>query len=227
MNIMELPMEERPLEKMIASGSGSLSNAELLAVIIHTGYGEESAISLSERVICALDGGIRGLMTVNPEELMAIRGIGKAKACALSAVGELSRRISKGSVAEKNYVSSACEAASLFMEDLRFEKKEHFKTLLLDAKGKVIGVEEVSIGGLTMAPVHPREVFVNAIKRSAATVILVHNHPSGDPAPSSEDIVLTERLCQVGKLIGIKIVDHIIIGDGRYYSFAGEGMLKD
>ncbi len=227
MNIKDLPMEERPMERILASGTKSLSNAELIAVIIRTGHREESAIGLSERILSSVDNGLRGLMNTSPEELMEIPGVGKSKACALAALGELVKRIGAPKTLERINVKCASEAASIFMDDLRFERKEHFKTLLLDAKGRIIYVDDVSTGELSMTPVHPREVFNTAVKKSAASLILVHNHPSGDPEPSMEDIALTERLVSVGKLMGIKVLDHIIIGDGEYYSFAGVGMIEN
>ena len=232
MNIKDLPMEERPMERMLASGAKSLSNAELIAVLIRTGNGSESAIGLAERILSysndnSEENGLKGLMNISPEELMSIPGIGKSKACAITAIGELAKRLTYYGPTERVGISCASEAARLFMEDLRFERKEHFKALLLDAKGKIIFVDEVSIGDLTMAPVHPREVFRNAVKKSAASVILVHNHPSGDPSPSMEDISLTERLVSAGKLMGIKVLDHIIIGDGEYYSFSGAGLIEN
>ena len=226
MNIKDLPVNERPVERVMHSGAGNLTNAELIALILRTGVGEESAIGLSERIICSLEGGLRGLMNTTPQELMKIRGVGMSKACALAAVSELVKRMPVNDTASKIYIESAREAAQKFMEDLRYEKKEHFKTVLLDTKGKVIHIDEVSIGGLATAPVHPREVFAPAIKRSASGIILVHNHPSGDPAPSMADDYLTERLNDAGKLLGIRVLDHIIIGDGEYYSFAGSGKLE-
>lgn len=227
MNIKNLPMEERPMEKILSTGVRNLSNTELLAVIIRTGTKAESAIGLSERILSQVGGGIKGLLNVSPEELMEIPGVGIAKACALSAAVELTKRLGRSGFEKRLSVSCAREAAEIFMEDLRFERKEHFKTLLLDTKGKVIHIDEVSIGDLTMAPAHPREIFQGAVKRSAASIILVHNHPSGDPTPSNADTVLTERLVSAGKLMGIRVQDHIIIGDGEYYSFAGMGLIED
>ena len=227
MNIRDLPMDERPEEKLMSMGPKVLTNAELLALIIRTGSGSESAVGLAERIISKLDDGIRSLPNVAPEELMGIPGVGRAKASMLIAAGELSRRISATAVGKGISIESAETAAGLFMEDLRFERKEHFRTLLLDAKGKVLYIDEVSVGGLTMAPVHPREVFSSAVKRGAAAVILVHNHPSGDPNPSMEDRTLTARLEEAGKLIGIRVLDHIIIGDNCYFSFKKEEMLNE
>ena len=225
MNIKDLPTTERPMERLLAYGASSLSNSELIALIIRTGNGEESAIGLSERVISSLEGGLSGLMTITPQELMKIPGIGTSKACALSAIGELVKRIGRSNYKGRMDISSASDVAGMFMETLRFERKEHFQTMLLDTKGRVIHLEEVSVGDLNTAPVHPREVFSSAVKRSAASIILIHNHPSGDPSPSSADMLLTERLVEVGKLLGIKVLDHVIIGDGEYYSFAGTGKI--
>ena len=225
MNIKDLPMTERPMERLLAYGASSLSNVELLALIIRTGSGNESAIGLSERILSSLDGGLSGLMTVTPQELMKLPGIGSSKASALCAIGELLKRIGKSNYVGRRDISSADDVAGMFMETLRFERKEHFQTVLLDTKGKIIHVEEVSVGDLNTAPVHPREVFTSAVRRSAASIILIHNHPSGDPAPSGSDSLLTERLVEVGKLLGIKVLDHVIIGDGDYYSFAGAGKI--
>ena len=225
MNIKKLPMEERPVERALTSGIKVLTNAELLALIIKTGTQKESAIALSERVLSNMDNGIRGLAGITPQELMEIPGVGKSKACALVAVGELAKRLGGTSVMEVQEVTCAEDVAKIFMNDLRFEKKEHFKTVLLNTKGKIIHIDQVSIGDLSTAPVHPREVFSSAIKRSASAMILVHNHPSGDPTPSGEDLALTERIKRAGELLGIRILDHIVIGDGDYYSFAGNGNL--
>ncbi len=234
MKIKELPMEERPMERMLSSGTKALSNAELIAVIIRTGQGQESAIGLAERILAFSGnenymgyGSLNGLMNTSPEELMTIPGVGKSKACAIAAATELAKRLNKPQPSKKIDVHCASEAAGIFMDDLRFERKEHFKSLLLDAKGRIIFIDDVSIGDLTTTPVHPREVFKSAIKKSAASVIFVHNHPSGDPEPSMDDIALTSRLVSAGKLIGIKVLDHIIIGDGEYYSFAGVGLLDN
>ena len=232
MNIKDLPMEERPMERLLASGAKNLSNAELIAVVIRSGNGRESAIGLAERILafCRETNGeyaLRGLMNSSPEELMSIPGVGKTKACAIMAVVELVKRLGASGTPEKIDIGCASEAAKFFMDDLRYERKEHFKALLLNAKGRIIYVDEISVGDLTTAPVHPREVFKNAVKKSAASVILVHNHPSGDPEPSMEDISLTARLVSAGKLMGIKVLDHIIIGDGEYYSFSGVGLIEN
>jgi len=227
MSIKHLPEEERPIEKALHRGIETLSNGELLALILKTGNSNQSAMGLAENIMKVLDGGLSGLLNATPQELMGMKGIGKSKACALSAVGELAKRIYLKPIREKYLVDCAQDVAGFFMEELRYEKKEHFRILMLNAKGAVIGAEGISIGGLTSTAVHPREVFSPAIRKNASTIVLVHNHPSGDPTPSSEDVALTKRIQGAGKLIGIKVLDHVIIGDGRYVSLLGEGYIED
>lgn len=227
MSIKMLPEEERPVEKVLRRGVNTLSNGELLALIIKTGTPSESAMGLSERIIKSMDGGIAGLMSITPQELMEIKGVGESKASALAAVGELAKRLNARSIDTKYRIECAGDVAGFLMEELRYEKREHFCTLMLDSKGRVVSVENISVGGLTSTQVHPREVFSPAVKKNAATLILVHNHPSGDPTPSNEDIILTKRLKDAGKLIGIKILDHVIIGDGKYVSLVGEGFIQE
>ena len=227
MSIKQLPEEERPVEKALHRGIGVLSNSELLALILKTGHSTQSAMGLAEDIMKTMDGGLSGLLSSAPQELMGIKGVGKSKACALAAIGELAKRIYMRPVREKYKVDCAKDVAEYFMEELRYEKKEHFNILMLNAKGSVIGLDTVSVGGLTSTTVHPREVFAPAIKKHASTVVLVHNHPSGDPTPSSEDVLLTERIREAGRLIGIKVLDHVIIGDGRYVSLLGEGYIKE
>ena len=227
MSIKQLPEEERPVEKALRRGIGVLSNGELLALILKTGGAGLSAMGLSEVVLGSLDGGVFGLVSVTPQELMGIKGIGKSKACALAAIGELSKRINAKPFREKYRIECASDVAGFIMEELRYEKKEHFKTLMMDAKGSVIGVENISTGGLTSTEVHPREVFSPAIKKNASTIVLVHNHPSGDPTPSQMDVNVTKRLKEAGKLIGIKVLDHVVIGDGSYVSLLGEGYIQE
>ena len=225
MKINGLPADERPVEKCLFGGPGVLSNAELLALVIHAGTPERSALALAEELLGKLDGGLRGLAAASPQELMETKGIGKVKACSLAACAELGRRLSRPDTANGYVIKGADDVASLLMEEMRSERKEHFKCVLLDTKGRVITVENVSTGDLSTTPVHPREVFSPAVRKSAASVICVHNHPSGDPRPSGEDIATTERLIQAGSLLGIRVLDHVVIGDGRYASMLNEGYL--
>lgn len=225
MKIKYLPKEERPVEKSLSMGIESLSNGELLALLINSGTRDKSAVALAEEVLAKDESGISYLREVSLEELMSIKGIGCAKAARIMAAVELGRRIASRPAKKGARIESDEDVARFFMEELRGKKKEIFKALLLDSKGKVISSETVSVGELTSTLVHPREVFSQAVKKSAAAVVFVHNHPSGDPSPSKEDIVTTERLVACGKLLGIKVIDHIVIGDGRYISIKSMGKI--
>lgn len=226
MQIKLLPENERPVEKACAYGVETLSNAELLALIIHTGTRNKSAIRLAEDVLARFPEGIGALGGCCLEELLCIDGIGKTKGSTILAAVELGKRISATPKGTKFSIASCDDVASLFMEDLRYVKKEHFNCVLVNAKGDVISIENISIGELSSTVVHPREVFHMAIRKSASAVIFVHNHPSGDPNPSDEDVRTTQRLIDSGKLLGIKVLDHIIIGDGLFSSMRGMGLIK-
>ena len=221
--LKEMPEEERPREKLLRQGSKQLSNAELLAIILRTGRKKETAVILSQRILGRLEG-LRGLIETSLEELMDIPGIGLAKAAQLKAVAELSQRLPQVHNQEHT-VRSPGAAAELLMPRLRYLKQEKFCVILLNTKNKIIAIEEVTVGSLDSSLVHPREVFKNAIRRSSAFVILAHNHPSGDPQPSQEDIRVTRRLVEAGELVGIRVLDHIIIGDGRFASLKQEGVI--
>ncbi len=221
--IKEMPAEERPREKLLHFGPGRLSNSELLALILRTGRKNETALTLCQRLLGELDG-LRGLFEASLEEMMEIEGIGLAKAAQLKAVAEMSRRFPLTGGAEE-IIKSPATAAEVLMPRLRYLQQEKFCIVLLNTKNMVIAVEEVTTGGLNSSLVHPREVFKRAIRRSSAAIILAHNHPSGDPNPSREDIRVTRRLIEVGDLVGIKVLDHIIIGDGRFLSLKQEGAI--
>ena len=218
MRIKLLPENERPIEKAVNKGIGTLSNSEILALIIHTGTRDSSAIHLAEEILAICPEGLSGLGSCTLEDLTAVTGIGKAKACNILAAIELGKRIATTRDDDKFSIESSEDVANLFMEDLRYEKKEHFKTVLVNSKGDVIAIDNVSIGELSSTVVHPREVFSQAVKKSAAGIIFVHNHPSGDPTPSDEDVATTRRLTEGGELLGIRVLDHIIIGDGKFKS---------
>lgn len=224
MKIENLPESERPREKLLSKGRTALSNAELLAILIDTGAREKSAIELANELLATGSDGIRHLGDMSPEELSAIRGIGLAKACRVIAAVELGRRAAASKAGDRITVTNPNEIANLFMEEMRYYNKEYFKVLMLNSKGEILEQENVAIGDLNSAVVHPREVFVRAVRRSAAAIVLIHNHPSGCPEPSSEDIATTKRLEDAGSLLGIKVLDHIIIGDGTYISFKSEGL---
>lgn len=212
-----MPENERPRERLIRYGAESISNAELLSIILRTGTFDENIISLSTRVLKNL-GGLNGLLNSNIDELTKIKGIGKAKAAQILALAEISKRFKSFKSGNQYKISNPQDISNLVMEDLRYLKKEHLKVILLNAKNYVISIKDVSIGSLTESIVHPREVFLEAIKRSSASIIVCHNHPSGITTPSKEDINITLRLKECGKILGIELLDHIIIGDGIYLS---------
>jgi len=165
------------------------------------------------------------LSQMTGEEFAALPGIGKSKAIRLTAVFELSRRLSTQISAEKPIVKTPDDAAALVMDEMRHLDREHFRVLLLNTKNSVIEIDKVSVGTLNESLVHPREVFRNAIKKGAKSIIPVHNHPSGDPTPSTNDIEITKKLFEAGKIISIEVLDHIIIGDGRFVSLKAKGVI--
>lgn len=169
--------------------------------------------------------GLLFLRDCSPEELCAVDGIGAAKASVLLASAELGRRLMTTPAEKKLDVSSPDRAAAIFMENMRYLHKEHFRVLMLNVKNEIISSEDVSIGSIASSEAHPREVFSTPIRRGAANIILVHNHPSGNPEPSEADLKLTERLVEAGELLGVGVLDHIIIGDGKYVSLKSEGLM--
>ncbi|RKD27979.1 DNA replication and repair protein RadC [Caminicella sporogenes DSM 14501] len=225
LTIKEMPESERPREKMILYGPSSLSNSELLAILIRTGSREHSALELANIILSQDEKGIRFLADCTIEELSQIKGIGCSKACQILAAVELGSRISKSLIDFRVSIKSPKDVVDFFIEDMKFLNKEHFKIVLLNTKNEIITYETISIGSLNASIVHPREVFNRAIKKNAASVILLHNHPSGNPNPSREDINITKRLVNAGKIIGIEVLDHIIIGDGNYYSMKENMMI--
>lgn len=222
--IKQLPTDERPREKLWSKGADALSNAELLAILLRTGTTQGSAVRLAEQLLVKY-GGLAGLTTVEPAELSKVKGIGPAKAVSVAAVIALGQRLSSLSAAERPIIRSPQDVAQLVMAQLRYASKEKFMAILLSTKNHVLAQPVVSVGSLNASIVHPRELFREAIFHSAAAVILVHNHPSGDPTPSQEDIQLTKQLAAAGKLLDISVLDHVIIGDGKYVSFKEKGII--
>lgn len=214
----------RPREKLTAQGEEYLSDPELLAVILGSGTRDLSAIELADELIVR-NKGLQFLKTMSMAELQSTNGIGIAKASRIKAALELGRRLAGQDARQREQISSPDDVKDLVMEDMRYYDREHFKCLYIDRKNKFLALETISVGGLSSSLVHPREVFKPAIKLSAASVILIHNHPSGDPTPSSEDIEITKRLIDSGKLLGIDILDHLVIGDGKYASLKSLNMM--
>lgn len=225
MNIRKLPEEERPREKLLRTGKENLSTAEILAILLRSGTKEKSALELASELMTVSAEGIGFLAECRPEELAKIRGIGLAKACEILAAVELGRRIASRPSAKRTSITSAQDIAQIFMERMRYYKKEHFVSLMLNAKGEIIEEAKISVEDLCSSTTHPREVFVDAVRRSAGSVVFLHNHPSGDPEPSQTDVETTLRLMEAGNILGIPVLDHIVIGDGCYVSMKARGMI--
>jgi DNA repair protein RadC len=223
--ITRWPATERPRERLLAKGPDALSDAQLLAILLRTGRRDSSAVEVALELLRRV-GGLSGLAHCGNEELCAIPGVGPAKVAQLKAAIELGRRAMAVPLSTGTRVSSSRDLFEHFHPMLRDVKHELFKVVLLDAKNTVLKELTVSKGSLTLSIVHPREVFAPAVRESAAAVIFLHNHPSGDPTPSLEDRQLTDRLVEAGRLLGIRVLDHVILGESRYVSFADEGWLK-
>lgn len=215
--IMDLPENERPREKLLRYGVESLSNIELLALILRTGNRNENVINLCGRILERC-GGLNGLFNANIGELLNINGVGDAKASQILSLLELTKRFRSFKSGENYNITNPKDAAYLVMEEMRWLKQEYLKVILLNTKNYVIKVKDVFIGSLNSSIVHPREIFLEAIKNNSYSIIICHNHPSGDPTPSKEDINVSNRIKECGKLIGIELLDHIIIGNGIYIS---------
>jgi DNA repair protein RadC len=216
------PQDERPREKLIKKGPEYLSDCELLAIILRTGVGNSkekfSALDLAKKILTEY-GSLKNLLDLSLSEFLKINGIGRAKAAQVMAALELGKRaISERNGNNKSFKCSE-EVANYYIPLLKNLKKEQFIVLLLDIKNKIIKEVLISVGSLTSSIVHPREVIKPIIKESAASVIFIHNHPSGDPEPSSDDIEITNRLCKSCSILGISVLDHIIVAEGGYFSF--------
>jgi DNA repair protein RadC len=222
--IRDVPKEERPRERFIRYGPKSLSNQELLAILLRTGTRSESVLQLAQRLLIRFEG-LHLLKDATLEELTKIEGIGEAKAIQILAAIELGKRIGNIAQQERYVIRSPEDGARYLMEEMRFLTQEHFVCLYLNTKNQVIHKQTVFIGSLNASIVHPREIFKEGLKRSAASIICFHNHPSGDPTPSREDIDVTKRLKECGKILGIELLDHIIIGDRKYISLKEKGYL--
>ncbi|MDA3836446.1 MAG: DNA repair protein RadC [Nanoarchaeota archaeon] len=216
MKIKDIIKEGRPRERFCSHGPDSLSEAELLAIILRTGTKGENVVNLANRIISEI--GLTNLFDCSIEELIKIRGIGRDKAIQILTVFELSKRHSY-SKSIPTRVVNAKSVFNVFKDKLKNKSKEYFYIVLTDTKNKIIKTEEISVGILDASIVHPREIFKSAIRASAARIILVHNHPSGDPTPSEEDLSVTRKLIDVGELVGIEVLDHVIIGEDKYWSY--------
>jgi len=221
--IHDLPVPERPRERLQQFGVEALSAQEILAVIMGRGVSGESVMVTAQRLLSQF-GSLKGIAAASVEELSKIKGIGIAKACQIKAAFELTNRLDQAETEDRQVVKTPENVAGLVQSRLRDKKKEYFLALLLDTRNQLIRVAEVSVGSLDSSIVHPREVFKEAISASAAAVIFVHNHPSGDTQASEDDIKLTKRLVEAGEIVGIDVLDHVIIGDRKYLSLKREGL---
>ena len=219
-----MPAEERPRERLHAYGAQALTTAELIAILIRTGNAQRSAVSLGEFLLAEF-GSIKGVATASVEQLAAVKGLGTAKAAQIKAAIEFGNRLSLFTEEGRPAIGGPRDVSNLLMPDLRYQKKEHLKSILLDTKNKVLAIKTVSVGDLSSSIVHPREVYKDAVLASAASIIVAHNHPSGDPTPSAEDVAVTKRLIQSGEIMGIDLLDHIVLGDGTFVSLKERGLI--
>ena len=222
MKIKELPLSERPYEKLENYGADNLSNAELLAIIIKTGTKEESSVSIAQKILNLKENtdkdNLRFLQDISLEEFMKIKGIGKVKAIQLKAICELTKRIARPINSKQKPIKGPEDVARILIPEIRYEKREIAKVIILNSKNIILRIINISLGGTNFAYLEPKDVLAEAIKMQAPKIILVHNHPSGDTKPSKGDYNVTDRIYKAAELMGIQLLDHIIIGDGTYQS---------
>jgi len=221
--IRDLPVDERPRERLAHAGEGALSMAELLAIILRTGVGGESALALATRLISRY-GGLPGLARASFTELRAEKGLGPAKTAQLKAALELGRRMLLAAPEDRFVVRSPADVAQLLMAEMGHLEQEHFRVLYLDTRNRLLGSETVYVGSLNASHIRVSEVFREAVKRNCASIIVAHNHPSGDPTPSPEDVEVTRQLVAAGNLLDIEVLDHLIIGQQRFVSLRERGL---
>ncbi|PID79902.1 MAG: hypothetical protein CSB19_01535 [Clostridiales bacterium] len=224
MPIREMPRGDMPQERLMHKGAKALSNSELIAIIIRTGTSQKSAISLAAELL-ERSGGLRGLIGSEVSQLRRIKGIGQSKACQIVASVELAKRVSGQTEYKATQFNGPLDVYNYVIGELKFADRENFLVVGLNTKNVIIGRHLVSIGTLNQTLVHPREVFNWAIKMNCAAIVVVHNHPSGFVEPSAEDIALTSRIVEAGRILGIKVLDHIIVGNDDYYSLKANGKM--
>ena len=223
--IKDMPQGERPRERLQHYGAQALSTAELLAIILRTGVDGENVVRLAERLLAQFDG-LPGLARASFGELCKVKGIGPAKVTQVKAALELGRRLHMAAPDERPTITSPADVALLVGSEMALLPQEAFWVLLLDVRNRVMRVQRLYRGSLTQATVRVAEVFREAIRENAAAIIAVHNHPSGDPTPSPQDVALTRRIAEAGKLLDIPLLDHIVIGVGRWVSMKERGLVK-
>ena len=225
--ILSLPPQERPYEKCLEQGCQALSDAELLAVIIRTGSVGDTSVALARRVLelGGRQGNLSGLCGLSVQELTSVKGIGKVKAIQIQCIAELSRRMAKSRARDGLCFHDPASIADFYMEDLRHEEREQCRVMMLNTRRMLLAEKQLSVGTVNASLISAREIFLEALKCQAVYIILIHNHPSGDPHPSKEDILMTKRVWEAGELIGISLLDHIIIGDRSYVSLREENLM--
>ena len=229
MTIKKLPKLERPYEKAQMYGIENLSNSELLAIIIKTGTKEKTSVELAQEILSiesTYKENIQFLQNVSIKELTKIKGIGKVKAIQIQAVCELNKRMARPIDGEQIKIRTAENVANLLMNEMKYEKREIVKTLVLNTKNVLLKISNVSYGGTNSAVIEPKDILAEPIKMGAPKIILVHNHPSGDPTPSKEDIEFTKRIYKASALLGIELLDHIVIGNQKYISIFSIGRIR-
>jgi DNA repair protein RadC len=224
-SVKNLPESERPYERFRALGAEALSDAELLAIIVKTGTRDLTSLELARQLLSQCQGNLLNLYEMSYEQLLQIRGIGPVKAIQLKAIAELSRRIARTCRGYQLSMDSPATIAEYYMEQMRHERQEVFMGAFFDAKSKFLGDCPITKGSSSQALVAPAELFRHALLSGAVMIVVLHNHPSGDPTPSEEDCRITEQLRQGAKLLGLTLADHIVIGDNRYYSFHESNMI--
>lgn len=230
MSIKKLPTSERPYEKAQLYGLESLSNSELLAIIIKTGTKEKTSVELAQQILsieAKRKHDLQFLQNISIEELTKIKGIGKVKAIQIKAVCELTKRMSRPMDNTTIKIFTPASVANLLMDEMRFEKQEKLKVLILNSKRTLLKIIDVSYGGINSAAVEPREVLAEPVKMGAYAIIMVHNHPSGDPTPSEADIKITKDIYKSAKLLGIRLIDHIILAGNQYKGIISSGRMRN
>jgi DNA repair protein RadC len=222
--VKALPPHDRPREKLARAGVGSLGDNELIALLLGTGTRARGALAVAQDVL-ATAGGVRGLARIAIDELRRVPGVGTSRAARLLAAAELGRRVVTSEAGERPRLATPTAVGLYLLPLYGGHREERFGVVMLDAKSRLIKTETLSVGTLDASLAHPREIFRAATVASAASIAVFHNHPSGDPLPSSDDVLLTKRLVQAGKVMGIEVVDHIILGDGRWFSFRDASLL--
>jgi DNA repair protein RadC len=221
LTIHDLPANMRPRERLLHSGAASLTTTELIAVILRTGSNGENVLHLAERIVAQI-GGLEGLLSLNPATLLQLKGLGETKLTQMLAIGEIARRLQAHTPSERTPIHRAEDAARL-LGDMAYLGQEHVRVLLLDQSRRLVAIQTVYIGTLNMSVLRVAEVFREAMIRNCPALILAHNHPSGDPSPSPEDVELTRTLIAAGRLLDIVLVDHVIIGRGKWLSLRESG----